>query len=113
MERNIQHGKVHNCTNVRSSRYEYEIKNTRKRFRKETMEDHYWKKHKENFTWIECKLCCSERQEEIFKDHIKWNNIYSKNEYYTKPEKLEDLLNIEHYDVILVTLQELAEKRSR
>ena len=28
-----------------------------------------------------------------------------------KPEKLEDLLNTEHYDVILVTLKELAEKR--
>ena len=28
-----------------------------------------------------------------------------------KPEKLEDLLNTERYDVILVTLKELAEKR--
>ena len=28
-----------------------------------------------------------------------------------KPERLEDLLNTEHYDVILVTLEELAEKR--
>ena len=28
-----------------------------------------------------------------------------------KPEKLEDLLTTEHYDVILVTLEELAEKR--
>ena len=27
------------------------------------------------------------------------------------PEKLEDLLNTEHYDVILATLAELAEKR--
>ena len=27
-----------------------------------------------------------------------------------KPENLEDLLNTEHYDVILVTLEELAEK---
>ena len=27
-----------------------------------------------------------------------------------KPEKLEDLLNTEHYDFILVTLKELAEK---
>ena len=51
--------KVHNCTNVRSSRYEYEIKNATKleekeetagkcmfcskRFRKETMKDHYRK----------------------------------------------------------------------
>ena len=47
----------------------------------------------------------------MFKDHIKQHNIYSKNEYYMKPEKLEDLLNSEHYDVILVTLSELAEKR--
>ena len=81
------------------------------RFRKETMEDHYWKKHKENFTWIKCKLCCRDRREEMFKDHIKWNNIYSKNEYYMKLEKLEDFLNTEHYDVILVALKELAEKR--
>ena len=32
----------------------------------------------------------------MFKDHIKWHNIYSKSEYYMKPEKLEDLLNTEH-----------------
>ena len=31
---------------------------------------------------------------EMFNDHIKWHNIYSKNEYYMKPEKLEELLNI-------------------
>ena len=75
------------------------------------MEDHYRKKHKENFTWIKCKLGRSERREEMVKYQIKWHNIYSKNEYYTKPEKLEDLLNPEHYDVILVTLEELVEKR--
>ena len=47
----------------------------------------------------------------MFKDHIKWHNIYPKNEFYTKPEMLEDLLNTEHYDAILVTLGEFAEKR--
>ena len=47
----------------------------------------------------------------MFKDLMRWHNIYSKNEYYMKPEKLEDLLNIEHYNVILVTLEELVEKR--
>ena len=35
----------------------------------------------------------------MFKDHIKEHNVYSKNLYYKKPEKLEDLLNTEHYDV--------------
>ena len=80
-----------------------------KRFRKGPMENHFRKKHKGNFTWI--KLGCSERREETFKDHIRWHNIYSKNEYYMKPEKLEDLLTTEHYDVILVTLEELAENR--
>ena len=45
------------------------------------------------------------------KDPIKWHNIYSTYEYYMKPEMLEDLLNTEHYDVILVTLEELAENR--
>ena len=39
------------------------------------------------------------------------HNIYSRGEYNMKPEKLEDLFNTEHYDVILVTLKELAEKR--
>ena len=38
------------------------------------------------------------------------HNIYFRGEYYMKTEKLEDLLNTEHYDVIL-TLKELAEKR--
>ena len=82
-----------------------------KRFRKGPMEDHYRKKHKGNFTWIKCKLGCSERREETFKDHIRLHNIYSKNEYHMKPEKLEDLLTIENYDDILVTLEQLAEKR--
>ena len=82
-----------------------------KRFRKEPMEDHYRKAHKGNFTWIMCKLGCSEHREETFKDHIRWHNIYSKNEYYMKPEMLEDLLSTENYDVILVALEELAEKR--
>ena len=82
-----------------------------KRFRKETMEDHYQQKHKENFTWIKCKHGCCELREEMFKGHIKWHHIYSKNEYYMKPEMLEDLLKTEHYDVILVTLEELADKR--
>ena len=114
--------KVHNCTNVRSSRYGYEIKNAGqlaegkalqymfydKHFRKETMEDHNRKKS--NFTLIKCKLGCSKRRKEMFKDHINWHNIYSKNEYCMKPEKLEDLLNPEHYDIILVT-EELAEKQ--
>ena len=58
-----------------------------------------------------CKLGGSESREETFKNHIRWHNIYSKNEYYMKPEKLEDLLTTEYYDVILVTLEELAEKR--
>ena len=47
----------------------------------------------------------------MFKDHIKKHNVYSENDYYMKPEKFKDLLNTEHYDVILVTLSELAEKR--
>ena len=47
----------------------------------------------------------------MFNDHIKWHNIYSKSEYYMTPEKLEDLFTTEHYDVILVALNELAEKR--
>ena len=42
-----------------------------------------------------------------YKEH----NIYFRGEYYMKPEKLEDLLNTEHYDVILVALEELPECR--
>ena len=69
------------------------------------------KEHKENFTWIKCKLCCREYREEEFKDHIKEHNIYFRGEYYMKLEKLEDLLDTEHYDFILVILEVLAEKR--
>ena len=47
----------------------------------------------------------------MFKDHIKEHNVYSEDYYYMKPEKFEDLINTEHYDVILVTLSELADKR--
>ena len=91
----IHKRKVHNCINVCPNLYECKIENAAKlpeekackcmfcpkRFCKETMEDHYWKKHKENFTWIKCELGCCGRLEKMFKDHIKWNNIYSKNEY--------------------------------
>ena len=101
--------KVHNCVDVRSSRYEYEIKNAAKfaedKARKEAMEEHHRKKYKEDSTRIKCKLCCRDCREEIFKDYIKQQNIYSKNEYYMKPEKLKDLLNTERYDVILITLE--------
>ena len=82
-----------------------------RRLRKVTMVENYRKKHKENFTGIKCKLYCHEHREEMFKDYIKQHNIYSKNKYYMKPEKLEDLLNAEHYDVILVRLSKLAVKR--
>ena len=54
------------------------------------MEEHYLKEHRGNFTWVK------------FRDHIKEYNIYSRCEYYMKPEKLEDLPNTEHYDVIYV-----------
>ena len=104
---------VHNCTKAFPGLYKCNIKSATKlteeraseckvcpkRFRKGPMEDHYRKKHKENFTWIKCKVGCSGRREETFKDHIRWHNIYSKNEYYMKPEKLEDLLTTEYYDV--------------
>ena len=113
--------KVHHCEDVRSSRYEYELKHAAKiaegkvrkcifcprRLHKITMEKHYLEKHKENFTWMKCKLCCREHREEMLKNHIKEHNIYFRDEYYMKPEKLEDLLNTEHYDVILVTLKNL------
>ena len=82
--------KIHNCEDVRSSRYEYELKNAAKiveekarkcmfcpgRLRKVTMEKHYLKKHIQNFTWMKCKLCCREHQEEMLKDHIKEHNKY-------------------------------------
>ena len=103
------------------SRHQYETKNTiklaegkvgkymlyPKRYCKGTMEVHSWKKHKENFKWVECKHDCNEVIEEVLKDHIKQHNIY-----YTKPEKLEDLLNTEHHNVAQATLKEFKEKRS-
>ena len=62
-----------------------------RRLRKVTiMEEHYRKNHKENFTWIECKLCRIEHREEEFKDHIRRHNDYPINGHYMNPEKLED-----------------------
>ena len=81
-----------------------------KRLREVTTEEHYLKEKRGNFTWVKCKLCCREYREEEFRDHIKEHNIYFRGEYYMKPEKLEDLHNTEHYDVIVVTLKNLAEK---
>ena len=75
------------------------------------MERNYLKKHKENFTWMECKLCCREHREEMLRDHIRGHNVYIGDECYMKPEKIEDLLNTEPHDAILVTLEELAEER--
>ena len=66
------------------------------------MEDHYRKKHKENFTWVKCKLVVNV-ETRCLKNTLSGINIYSKNVYYMKPKKLEDLLNTEHYNVILVT----------
>ena len=40
----------------------------------------------EEFTWIKCKLRCTDRREEMFKYHIKQHNIYSRNKYIMKPE---------------------------
>ena len=107
--------KVHNCEDVLSSRYEYEIKSAAKiaeekvrqflfrhrRLRKATVGRHYLEKHKENFTWMKCKLCCREHREEILKDHIRGHNVYIRDE----------LLTTEHHDAILVALEELAEDR--
>ena len=82
-----------------------------RRLRNVTMEEHYLKEHIGNFTRVNCKLCCRERREEEFRNYIKEHDRYFRGEYYMKPEKLEDLLNTDHYDVILVTLKEFAEKR--
>ena len=72
------------------------------------MEEHYRKTHKENITWIKRKLSAVNIAKRCLNIILR-NNIYSENDYYMKPE-LEDLLNTEHYDVILVTLSELADK---
>ena len=88
--------KVHNCENVHSSRYEYEIKNaakiagekerekTRKCMfchrclRRLTMERHCLKMHKENFMWMNYIICDREHQEEMLADHIRGHNVYLK-----------------------------------
>ena len=112
--------KIYNCEDVHSSRYE--LKHAVKlleaiacrcmfcsrHLRKVKMAEHYLKEHRGNFTWVKCRLWCRKHREEEFRNHIKKHNI---GEYYMKPEIFEDLLNTEHYDVILVTLKELAEKR--
>ena len=118
MERNIQYGKDFSITNERcitvQSRYEYEIKNKTLLAEEKACNvccilNAFLKKQWKIITGksikrIKCKLGCSERREEMFKYHIKLHNIYSTNEYYMKPETLEDLLTTEHCDVILVTL---------
>ena len=103
--------KVHNCENVRSRRYDYEMKNAackcmhcHKHHRKPEMEKHYLKSHKENFTWIKRKLCREEHREEMFKDHIRRHNRYIGGTHYIKPEELEELLNTGNYDAVLAAV---------
>ena len=81
-----------------------------KRYCKETMGVHYWKKHKENLKWVECKLGCNEGRE-VLKDNIKQYTVYAKNKYYMESEKLEGLLSTEHHDDVQATLKEIKEKR--
>ena len=52
----------------------------------------------------------NEVREEVRKDHIKQHNGNANNNYYTEPERLEDLLNTEHDDVVQETLKEFKEK---
>ena len=65
---------VHNCANVHSSRYDYEIKNAAKiaeemerEKARECMFCHrrYLKLHTENFTWKKCIICCREHRGEM------------------------------------------------
>ena len=90
VERNIQHGKDRSITNERCiivQMFTQAVTNTKlktqqnlqkkkhanvcfvlKAFVKnETMEDHYWEKHIENFTWIKCKLGCSDVEKRCLK----------------------------------------------
>ena len=130
--------KVHNCTDVHSSRYELELKiessikpvkkeapkcilGSKHSYDKEKIEVHYWKVHRGSFKWIECKIdrgryACDKVREDEFKDHMRHNTMYSKegSRYYMEPEKLEDLFNTEHLDVVqamLVGLRAVEEKR--
>ena len=64
------HKRKRNCEDVRSSFYEYKLNHAAKLLEeksckcmfcprclhKVTMEKHYLKEHKGNFTWIKCKL---------------------------------------------------------
>ena len=78
---------------------------------KAAIEKHYLKSHKEHFTWIECKLCRKEHREEIFKDHIRGHNRYVRDEYYMKPEELEELLKTGRYDAALTAVGEHEKKQ--
>ena len=121
--------KVHNCIDVHSRRYELELKLNssvkpvkkeapkcilccKNSCNKEKIEVHYWKVHRDSFKCIECKIdcgrfACGKVHEEEFKDHIRRHNtMYSKegSRYYMEPEKLEDLFNAEHLDVVRAML---------
>ena len=93
-----------------------------KSYNKENIEVHYWKVHRDSFKWVECKIdrgrfACGKVRDGEFKDHIKRHNtMYSKegSMYYMEPEKLEDLFNAGHLDVVrtvLVVLRADEEKR--
>ena len=83
-----------------------------KHHRKPAMEKQYLKSLKENFTWIKCKLGRKEHREEMFKDHIRGNNRYMRDEYYMKPEELEQLLNTGSYDAALTAVGEHIDKQT-
>ena len=78
--------------------------------------------HRDSFKWVECKIdrgrfACGKVREGEFKDHIKRHNTMHSKEgsrYYMEPQKLEDLFNTEHLDVVqtvLVGLRAGEEKR--
>ena len=95
---------------------------SKKSYNKEKIEVHYRKVHRDGFKWVECKIdrgrfACGKVREGDFKDHIKRHNtMYSKegSRYCMEPDRLEDLSNTEHLDVVqtmLVCLIADVEKR--
>ena len=97
VERNTSHEQgcsttSERCTTVRmfarARRYDDEMKNAarkcmhwHKHYRKPAMEKHCLKSLKENFSWIKYKLGRKEHREEMFKDHIRGQNRYMRDEY--------------------------------
>ena len=117
--------KIHNCDNVRSAKYDLELKNAAKiaerrakkcphcpKFhRKPTMEEHFKRVHKDKYVYVTCKLCQKECREGSYNDHTNVHNSYGRGRHFMDPEELDKLFVSSSSDDALVALTAAIEKQ--